>query len=124
MITFTTPPPGLGCRVFTLAQEEGLTGAFTLCSLDRPGVRLVALDPEHWAPGYRPRLPRRDLAAIDVADPDRAVRLVIATVRQDGPQLHLRAPILINPETGAAVQSILDERAYAEATGAAAPAAG
>ncbi|MGB2557207.1 flagellar assembly protein FliW [Cellulosimicrobium sp. TH-20] len=105
-LTFVTPPPGLAARRFELLTEQG-DGVYTLSALDTPGVEMLVLDPGRWVPGYSPAIPSSDLARIGAEDTDPLV-LVVASVRAGGVHANLLAPVLVHPDTGAAVQSVLD----------------
>jgi flagellar assembly factor FliW len=105
-ITFVTPPPGLTARRFELLDEQ-TEGVYTLAALDSPGVELLVVDPSRWAPDYGPSIPVVDLERIGAVDLDPVV-LVVASVRDGAVSVNLMAPILVHPDTGVAIQAILD----------------
>ena len=67
-----------------------------LQSVARPDVAVPVVSPRRFAPGYRVRVPRGELAPLEMAAPDQAFVLVV--VATDGLRLtiNLRAPIIIN----------------------------
>ncbi|RXR23660.1 flagellar assembly protein FliW [Oerskovia turbata] len=105
-ITFVTPPPGLTARRFELLEEQ-TDGVYTLAALDAPGVELLVVDPSRWVPDYAPAIPANDLALIGASDQEPVV-LVVATARGGAVSVNLMAPVLVHPDTGAAIQTILD----------------
>jgi len=105
-ITFVTPPPGLAARRFELLEEQ-TEGVYTLAALDVPGVELLVVDPGRWVPGYAPAIPAGDLDLIGASDQEPVV-LVVASPRDGVVSVNLMAPVLVHPDTGAAVQTILD----------------
>lgn len=105
-ITFVTPPPGLAARRFELLEEQ-TDGVYTLAALDTPGVDLLVVDPSRWVPDYSPAIPAGDLDLIGAIDEDPVV-LVVATARDGVVSVNLMAPVLVHPDTGAAIQTILD----------------
>jgi flagellar assembly factor FliW len=109
-ISFATPPPGLTARRFELLDEQ-TDGVYTLAALDSPGIDLLVVDPGRWVPDYSPAIPMADLDRIGSSDTDPVV-LVVATARSGGVQVNLVAPILVHPDTGAAVQTILEGQGY------------
>jgi flagellar assembly factor FliW len=105
-ITFVTPPPGLTAHRFELLTEQA-DGVYTLAALDAPGVEMLVLDPAGWVPDYAPAIPSADLERIGAAETAPVV-LVVATARDGAVSVNLMAPLLVHPETGAAVQAVLE----------------
>ncbi|WP_402372892.1 flagellar assembly protein FliW [Isoptericola rhizosphaerae] len=107
-LAFVTPPPGLAARRFELVTEPA-DGVYTLVALDAPGLTLLVLDPGLWVPDYSPALPAPDLERIGIAaaGPDPVV-LVVAGTHDGTLSVNLLAPVLVHPDTGAAVQTVLD----------------
>lgn len=105
-ISFVTPPPGLTAHRFELLEEE-TDGVYSLVSLDSPGVDLLVVDPARWVPDYAPALPAADLDRIGASGQEPVV-LVVASVREGTVSVNLMAPVLVHPDTGAAIQTILD----------------
>ena len=106
IISFVTPPPGLTAHRFELLEEQA-DGVYTLASLDTPGVDLLVVDPSRWVPDYAPAIPAGDLERIGAGDQDPVV-LVVASVRDGVVSVNLMAPVLVPPDTGTAIQAILD----------------
>ncbi|HEY0214943.1 MAG TPA: flagellar assembly protein FliW [Cellulomonas sp.] len=108
-----TPMPGLaGYADFTLTALDDTGVLFALRSEPagaRP-VRLFVIDPDAFFPSYAPAIDAEVLASIG-ADSDRAVRLVVVRPAADGqpPTANLLAPLVVDPATGAAVQTVLTE---------------
>ncbi|WP_226924877.1 flagellar assembly protein FliW [Georgenia satyanarayanai] len=102
---FVTPPPGLSpLTEFTLsAVTEEL---YALRAVDADGVRLFLVDPRPYFPGYAPRVSDAVLAELGTTDP--AVLVVVRPGEGDAPTANLLAPVLVDLETGAAVQTILE----------------
>ncbi|MFF3064678.1 flagellar assembly protein FliW [Oerskovia sp. NPDC057915] len=105
-IAFVTPPPGLSARRFELLEEQ-TDGVYTLVALDVPGVELLVVDPGRWVPDYAPSIPAADLALVGATDQDPVV-LLVASARDGVVSVNLMAPVLVHPDTGAAIQTILD----------------
>lgn len=102
-ISFVEPPYGLGAVAdFEFAPVDGADGLFTLAG---GGVRLFLLDAALHLPGYRPELPRLDVAELgDVA----ALTMYVVVNPGDGAwSVNLAAPVLVAPDARAR-QVILD----------------
>ncbi|PYI66844.1 flagellar assembly protein FliW [Arthrobacter livingstonensis] len=105
---FTAPPPGLEPRVeFTLAAIEGAAGLFSLTAADAT-ARLFVLDAATHLPDYTPRPAPSDVERIGTDAP------TVLVVVNPGTQstVNLAAPILLNAESGACVQVILEGTAW------------
>ena len=103
-LRFTAPPPGLEPRVdFTLAAIDGSAGLFSLTAGDGT-ARLFVLDAAAHLPDYAPQAPPSDVELVGTSEP--AVLVVV----NPGAQItvNLAAPILVNADTGACLQVILD----------------
>jgi len=107
------PMPGLaGYEDFTLTPLDDAGVLYALRSEPAGGrpVRLFVVDPDRFFPDYHPAIDRDVLAAIG-AEADRAVRLVV--VRPAGtdepPTANLLAPLVLDPASGEAVQTVLTE---------------
>ncbi|OLT53618.1 flagellar assembly protein FliW [Cellulosimicrobium sp. CUA-896] len=109
-ITFVTPPPGLDARRFELLAEDD-DGVYTLAALDAPGVEMLVLTPTRWVPDYAPAIPAADLDRIGAGD-EEPVLLVVANARHGAVSVNLVAPVLVHPDTGAAVQAILEGQGH------------
>ncbi|MFF1572678.1 flagellar assembly protein FliW [Leifsonia sp. NPDC058292] len=109
-LDFVTPPPGLEpLREFELAAVDGATGLYTLQSLERPEIRIFAIDVAQHLPGYSPEVPDDRAAEIGVATADDVLALVVVSPSREGSTVNLLAPVLINRHTGASLQLVLDD---------------
>jgi len=112
-VTFAAAPPGLSPVVdFELAIVGGATGLFTLRDTAGADLRLFLLDPAVFVPDYEPEFTSEHLAAIGAASSDDVDAFVVATISEGSPVVNLLAPILVNKETGAAAQVILDDNRW------------
>ena len=123
MTTVSTPtgPVELPARLRLVEPLPGLPGIeYTLDPLDElgflfalrgeGGVRLFVVSPALVFPDYAPRIGRAALEA--VGDGEDAVLLVVVHPGSDDrpvPTADLLAPILVDPVTGHALQTVLDE---------------
>lgn len=110
VLDFTTPPPGmLGLDTFTLAALDDSGLLFTLRSTSEPGVRLFAVAPQSYFPGYAPRLDDETRAALGLGDEDPVLLAVVHPGEgTQPPTANLLAPVAVNAATGTAVQVVLD----------------
>ncbi|ERK72535.1 flagellar assembly protein FliW [Leifsonia aquatica] len=112
-VAFVTPPPGLEpLAAFELTPVDGAAGLYTLASTERPEIRLFTIDAERHLPGYSPELPDDRAVDLGIAAQEQALLLVVVTPSQQGSTVNLLAPIVVNRETGAAVQLVLDDDAF------------
>ncbi|RAN78740.1 hypothetical protein B5P43_16190 [Bacillus sp. SRB_336] len=103
-LQFTAPPPGLEPRVdFTLVPIEGASGLFSLSAADG-SARLFVLDAATHLPDYTPQPAKSDVERLGTSEP------TVLVVVNPGAQstVNLAAPILLNAETGACQQVILE----------------
>ncbi|MCQ9162489.1 flagellar assembly protein FliW [Arthrobacter sp. STN4] len=103
-LSFMTPPPGLEPRVdFTLAPIDGAAGLFSLSAADGT-ARLFVLDAATHLRNYAPQPAAADVERVGTATP------TVLVVVNPGAQstVNLAAPILLNAETGACLQVILE----------------
>ena len=108
-INFARPLPGLpGCEVFTLTEISD--GLFTLVADDADAVRLFVVDPAQFVVGYEPVIDNvaRDTVGLASGDAGLVLTVVHPPVGDASATANLLAPIVINQQTGAAVQVILD----------------
>lgn len=108
-VRFVSPPPGLGSLTdFTLT---GVTDAlYSLRAIDAAEVRLFLLDPRQFFPDYAPRVSKEALADLGTEEP--AVLVVVRPGDGEAPTANLLAPVLLNLDTGAALQTILEGSSY------------
>lgn len=103
-VRFMAPPPGLEPSVnFSLTPVEGAVGLFSLTATDGT-ARLFVLDAGSHLPQYSPRPAPTDLERL--GEGTAAVLVVVNPGVQS--TVNLAAPILLNIETGACRQVILE----------------
>jgi flagellar assembly factor FliW len=124
------PPAPAAEAVAVLHFRPGLTGLegytryaltaiddsaiYWLQSLDEPGLALPVAEAFALFPEYDLELSATDSRALGLTDAAEALVLVVLTVDSERDQItaNLLAPIVINQQTGAARQVILDDRRY------------
>lgn len=113
-VEFIEPLPGLSPETrFALAplDEDGL-----LFSLRGGATRLFLVQPGPYFQEYAPSLHASTFAAVhlDGGDDPRCAVLVIVTPRSDefSPTANLLAPVVLNTETGHALQVILEDASW------------
>ncbi|HXD27382.1 MAG TPA: flagellar assembly protein FliW [Arthrobacter sp.] len=107
-LAFAAPLPGLAdLTEFTLEPVEDAVGLYSLDSADRPEIRFFVLDAATHLPDYRPRFSAEQLALVDAAEKQPSVLTMVSTSER-GATVNLLAPVLVNPETGACAQVILE----------------
>ncbi len=108
-----TPMPGLaGYEDFTLTPLDDAGVLYALRSEPdgaRP-VRLFVIDPDAFFPDYAPTIDGDVLSTLGT-DRDHAVRLVVVRPAEgvEPPTANLLAPLVLDPASGAAVQTVLTE---------------
>lgn len=108
-----SPMPGLaGYADFTLTPLDDAGVLYALRSEPegaRP-VRLFVIDPDAFFPDYAPRIDGDVLAAIG-SDAAHAVHLVVVRPADGGDPAtaNLLAPLVLDPASGTAVQTVLTE---------------
>lgn len=108
-LAFAAPLPGLAeLTDFTLEPVEDAVGLYSLDSATRQDIRFFVLDTATHLPGYTPRFSAEQLAL--VGSPADGGLSVLAMVNTAGgePTVNLLAPVVVNPETGACAQLILE----------------
>lgn len=113
VLALRSPMPGLaGYQEFALSalDETGVLFALRSEPADARPVRLFVVDPVAFFPDYAPTVDAEVLADLG-APADRTVLLVVVRPAQDGepPTANLLAPLVVDPATGAAVQTVLTE---------------
>ena len=97
VIYFPTGLLGLeACRRWVLLAEGRSASVAWLQSLERPEIALAVTSPRRFVSGYRIRVARRELAAIDLDDAPAGRVLVIVSRTPRGLSLNLKAPVVIN----------------------------
>ncbi len=111
-VDFVAPMLGLSpYTTFALAPVDGADGLYALRSREAD-VRLFVIEAAVGVPDYAPRLPASALEQIGAAAADDVQVLVVANPSDEGIHLNLRAPVLVHPASGRAVQAILDDQDY------------
>lgn len=85
-----------------------------LQSVDEPNLAFLTLNPEVFAPEYKPIPSQQDLDCIKVTSVDEAIVQVIVVIPEDPQQMtaNLLGPILINSQSGLARQAISQSPAH------------
>jgi flagellar assembly factor FliW len=104
-LTLVEPLPGLAPAVdYLLSEIEQAPGLFSLESSSPAGIRLHVISAAAYLPGYAPALPAEGVDGLGTHP-----ELLIVTTLEDGtPWVNLLAPIVVDPDTGAARQVILE----------------
>ncbi len=111
-VRFLVPPPGLEpLAEFDLAPVAGAEGLYTLTAAERPEIRLFTIDAERHLPGYSPELPDDRAADLGISRPEEALLLAVVTPSPEGSTVNLLAPVIVNRQTGAGLQLVLDDDA-------------
>jgi flagellar assembly factor FliW len=111
-VEFVEPIPGFPEeREFTLSALDPDGVLFTLRSVRTPQLRFVVMPPAEFFPDYEPAVTETAVSPLgEVADAELQV-LVIVSVK-DGiadATANLLAPIVLVPESGRAMQVVLDD---------------
>ncbi|GAA1442147.1 flagellar assembly protein FliW [Leifsonia poae] len=112
-LTFLTPPPGLEpLSEFELTPVAGAAGLYTLQAVERPEIRIFAIDAGTHLPGYSPELPDDRAAELGVTSADEVLALVVVNPSHEGSTVNLLAPVLVNRATGASLQLVLEDDSF------------
>lgn len=115
-IGITTPVGIPGFTDLRHWQLEAIPdGVFShLRSLDRDGVGLIVAEPWDLVPGYEPDLPDGDLAELAVTAPEQVLVLVVVSIDASAGRawVNLAAPIVVNTDSCAARQVVLDRQGW------------
>jgi flagellar assembly factor FliW len=117
-VEFAAGLPGFeGCRGFLPIEEAARRPLIFLQSLEHPGLCFVTVPVAAIDPGYRLTMSVEDRAAAgfdpQLGLPAEIVCLAVMSIAPPGPPtVNLLAPIVVNPRTGRAVQSIRDDAVY------------
>ena len=84
------------CRNWVLLADLKNNAVAWLQGLDRIEVALPVVSPRRFVPGYRMRVSRRDLEAIELGDVKTARVLAIVGNSDGALALNLKAPLVIN----------------------------
>ena len=84
------------CRQWVLLADHRSDAVAWLQSVQRADVALAAVSPRRFFPGYRMRVARRELAALELEDLQSAKVLAIVGKSRGVVTLNLKAPLVIN----------------------------
>lgn len=102
-------------REFLLLPFAG-SGGTLLCfqSLATPELAFVAVNPFSLKPDYAPELPRTELKALGVEKSQDLSFYALCVVRSPIAEstVNLKCPVAVNEDTGAAMQTILEDGGY------------
>lgn len=94
---------------FALIEENQESPFKWLQSLSEVDLAFIVIQPNLFAPDYKPALAQDDLEGIQLSDLDEAVVMTIVTIPNDNPQkmtANLQGPVIINPKNRKAKQFI------------------
>ena len=94
---------------FALIEENQESSFKWLQSLTELDLAFIVIQPDLFAPDYKPVLGQEDLDGIGLVSLDEAVVMTIVTIPNDNPQkmtANLQGPVVINPKNGKAKQFI------------------
>lgn len=94
---------------FALIEENQESPFKWLQSLTELDLAFIVIQPDLFAPDYKPVLGQDDLDGIGLVSLDEAVVMTIVTIPNDNPQkmtANLQGPVVINPKNGKAKQFI------------------
>lgn len=112
VIEFASPLLGLAPHTtFTLESIAGADGLHALRATDAD-VRLFLLEAEYVGRAYAPTVPASVRTELGASEGDPLRVLVVANPGDEGVHVNLRAPIVVHPGNGRAVQVILEDQAY------------
>lgn len=115
-LNFSSALPGLpGLTQFSLELFDPSGALLTLTSTQDGGPQFFVATPQVFFENYVLNFPDEVTQQLGTADPQ---VLVILTLGADLTEhtANLSAPILVNPETGAAIQLVLDQEQYSVRT--------
>ena len=94
---------------FALIEENQESPFKWLQSLTELDLAFIVIQPDLFAPDYKPVLGQEDLDGIGLVSLDEAVVMTIVTIPNDNPQkmtANLQGPVVINQKNGKAKQFI------------------
>lgn len=111
-VDFVAPMPGLRPHTsFSLEPIAGADGLYALRATDAD-VRLFLLDAVFNDYQYSPRISAGVRSDLGVGEDDDLRILIVANPSDEGVYVNLRAPIVLDPTSGRALQIILDDEEY------------
>lgn len=119
-VNFPAGMPGFReARTFTLSPwGDGPSPFVVLECIEVTGLRFVAVEPGVFFPWYKPRLGPDILEAVEAGAPEDVDVLAILTLRSrpEETTANLLGPVVVNPQTGKAVQAVLSGSGFDAAT--------
>ncbi len=109
-VTFVEPLPGFADEVYTLAPIDEHGVLYSLRSVQHPELRFVLTPAGAFFPTYLPVVPDAVGDVLGSNEVDVLLVLAIGSSLADA-TANLRAPILVAPATGRAIQVIIDDEA-------------
>ena len=106
--------PLLGFDEFVAFELSDIDPAGILVSMrsrQDPALRFVLTRPEHFFADYQPELAPVVVEAVGAADPSKVQVFVILTILTGlaDATANTRAPLIVSPDTGLALQVVLDD---------------
>ena len=117
-VEFPAGLPGFeDCRRFLPIEEAARLPLIFMQSLEQPGLCFLTLHVGAIDPGYRLKMSAEDMASVGFDQPpgtavDMVCLAVMSVDYARAPTVNLLAPIVVNPRTGRAVQSVRDDAVY------------
>lgn len=113
MLEFVSPLPGFPhLRRFVLVRLDDEGALYSMRSLEDPELRFLVAAPPVFFPDYAPEIHDEVLELLGTDDPSRLLILLIVTAAEPITEAtaNLLAPVVIDPETRRALQTVLNER--------------
>lgn len=108
-LAFVAPLPGLNDLIdFTLEPVQDAVGLYSLDSATSPDIRFFVLDAATHLPSYTPSFSDEQLALVGFTTEQQPSVLTLVNTSDDEATVNLLAPLLVNRETGACAQVILE----------------
>jgi flagellar assembly factor FliW len=116
VLTLTEPVPGFPAhRDYALVPADGAGLLWWLQAVAPDGPRFVAVPAAAYFPGYAPVLPAAVRTELGLAPVDAAQLYCLVTIPEGdvaSATANLRAPVVVNPDTGRARQVLLADPAH------------
>lgn len=109
-LEFVSPMPGFpGLRRFVLVRLDEEGALYSMRSLEDTGVRFLVAAPPVFFPDYTPEIEEEVLERLMTDDPTRLLILLVVTAAEPVTEAtaNLLAPVIIDPQTRRAVQTVL-----------------
>lgn len=102
-------------RQFVLIQHQEGSPYRWLQSVDDGSVAFLVVNPTEFVPGYAPEMPQNAALQLGLAEDTPRLVYTIVTIprgRPDEMTVNLAGPVVVNAETGQAVQVVLEDERY------------